>query len=84
MRLNLEADVTMWFTAGALIYVYIKDQELGNFINANNYLRQTTPGVYPEWNGQYGYPEAPEESATANNLLQKLNDTNGSTKKTVR
>ena len=82
MRVNLEADVTKWLTAGARIYGDMKDQEVGNFSNANNYLRQTTPGVYPEWNGQYGYPEAPEESATANNLLQKLNDTNGSTKKT--
>lgn len=82
MRMNLEADVTSWLTAGARIYGDMTDLEAGNFSNANNYLRQTTPGIYPEWNGQYGYPEAPEESSTANNLLLKLNDTNGSTKKT--
>ena len=40
MRVNLEADVTKWLTAGARIYGDMKDQEVGNFSNANNYLRQ--------------------------------------------
>lgn len=82
IRANVEADVTKWLTVGMRTYGSMQDKEVGNFSNANNYLRQTTPGVYPEYKGQYGYVEADEESATANNLLVMLNGGNGSQKKT--
>lgn len=81
IRANVEANVTKWLTVGMRTYGSMQDKEVGNFSNANNYLRQTTPGLYPEYNGQYGYPEASEESATANNLLVMLNGGNGSQKK---
>ena len=82
VRVNLEADVAKWLTVGTRIYGDMQDQDAGNFSNANNYLRQTTPGIYPEWNGSYGYPEAPEESPTANGILQFLNNQNGTRKET--
>lgn len=82
IRANVETDVTHWLTVGTRIYGYMQDKEVGDFSNANNYLRQTTPGLYPEWKGQYGFPEANGESATANNLLLKLNSHNGYQKKT--
>ncbi|MDE5678674.1 TonB-dependent receptor [Phocaeicola sp.] len=82
VRVNLEADVAKWLTVGTRVYGDMQDQDAGNFSNANNYLRQTTPGIYPEWNGSYGYPEAPEESPTANGILQFLNNQNGTRKKT--
>lgn len=82
IRANVEANVTKWLTVGMRTYGSMQDKEVGNFSNANNYLRQTTPGVYPEYKGQYGYAEASEESATANNLLVMLNGGNGSQKKT--
>ena len=81
IRANVEANVTKWLTVGMRTYGSMQDKEVGNFTNANNYLRQTTPGVYPEYKGQYGYAEANEESATANNLLVMLNGGNGSQKK---
>ena len=68
LRANIEADVTKWLTVGTRTFASQEDKDAGNFDNANNFLRQTTPGLYPEWNGQYGYPEAPEESATANSI----------------
>ena len=82
LRANIEADITNWLTVGTRTFASQQDQDPGDFSTANNYLRQTTPGIYPEWNGQYGYPEASEESATANNILQKLNNSNGYTQKT--
>ena len=81
LRANVEADVTNWLKVGMRTYGSMQDKAVGNFSNANNYLRQTTPGVYPEYNGQYGYAEASEESATANNLLAMLNGGNGIQKK---
>ena len=72
LRDNLEADVSKWLTVGTRVYGDMEDKDAGNFSSANNFLRQTTPGIYPEWNGAYGYPEAPEESPTANGILQFL------------
>ena len=82
MRANIEADIAKWLTVGTRTFATQEDKEVGHFDNANNFLRQTTPGVYPEWNGQYGYPEAPEESATANNIASYLVSQDGHRQKT--
>lgn len=82
LRANIEADIAKWLTVGTRTFATQEDKEVGHFDNANNFLRQTTPGVYPEWNGQYGYPEAPEESATANNIASYLVSQNGHKQKT--
>lgn len=81
LRANIEADITKWLTVGTRTFASQEDKEAGNFSNANNYLRQTTPGLYPEWNGSYGFPEAPEESATANSILAFLNAVDGKKQK---
>ncbi len=82
LRANIEADITSWLKVGTRTFASQEDKEAGNFDNANNYLRQTTPGLYPEWNGAYGYPEAPEESATANSIGAFLNGQDGKKQKT--
>lgn len=82
IRTNLEANVTKWLTLGNRTYASEENKDPGSFDNANNYLRQTTPGLYPRWNGNYGWPEAPEESATANNIFAFLNGSDGVNKKT--
>lgn len=83
IRANAEADVTKWLTLGTKTYASQDDYEMGNFSSANSYLIQTNPGVYPRWNGQYGAPEASEENPMSNNLLEKLNNTDG-TKRSSR
>ena len=82
LRANIEAKITKWLTVGTRTFASQEDKEAGNFDNANNYLRQTTPGLYPEWNGAYGYPEASEESATANSIGAFLNAQDGYKQKT--
>ncbi|KAA6344424.1 TonB-dependent receptor SusC [termite gut metagenome] len=77
LRSNLETDVNKWLTIGTKIYATQENRDPGDFSNANNYLRQTTPGIYPQWEGKYGAPEAAEESATANGLFSFLNQTAG-------
>ena len=81
LRANIEAKINKWMTVGTRTYASREDIDPGQFDNANNYLRQTTPGVYPRLNDQYGFPEAPEESATANGILVFLNKVNGETQK---
>lgn len=82
IRTNLEANVTKWLTLGNRTYASEQNKEPGSFDNANTYLRQTTPGLYPRLNGKYGYPEAPGESATANNIFAFLKGSDGVNKQT--
>lgn len=72
VRANIEANPTQWLTLGTRTYASQMDREVGDFSNANTFLRQSTAGTYPEWNGSFGYPECPDERATANNPLYKL------------
>jgi len=77
LRSNLESDVTKWLTVGLNLFGSQRDKDVGRFSTANNYLRQTTPGVYPRWKGIAGGPEVAEESAMANSLYTFLNANDG-------
>ncbi|MFV0505591.1 MAG: SusC/RagA family TonB-linked outer membrane protein, partial [Bacteroidales bacterium] len=76
-RINIEADIKEWLTVGTHTYATQQDKEMGNYKDMLNFMRQSTPGLVGEYNGKYGYPEAPEESATANNLYCFLNSKEG-------
>jgi TonB-linked SusC/RagA family outer membrane protein len=80
LRSNVEIDANKWLTVGTRTYATMNDTEMGNYSNMLTYSAQTTPGVYPKYNGLYGFPEAPEESATANNLYTMLNGVKGDDK----
>jgi TonB-linked SusC/RagA family outer membrane protein len=80
LRSNVEIDATKWLTLGTRTYATMNDTELGNYDNVWTYIYQSTPGVYPRYNGKFGYPEAPEESATANNVYNFLYGQNGDNK----
>ncbi|MGZ3756585.1 MAG: SusC/RagA family TonB-linked outer membrane protein [Mucilaginibacter sp.] len=77
-RINLQSKVTKFLTVGTQTFASYQSYQLGNLSNAFTYLWQTTPGVYPLYNGQFGYPSAPDESPTANNILAYLLETQGS------
>ncbi|GAB3902489.1 SusC/RagA family TonB-linked outer membrane protein [Mucilaginibacter boryungensis] len=77
-RVNLQTKATKFLTLGTQTYASVQTYGLASTGNAFNFLRQTTPGVYPIYNGKYGFPSAPEESSTANNILSYLNTTGGS------
>lgn len=72
VRANIEANPTKWLTVGTRTYASQMDRQVGDFENANTFLRQSTAGTYPKWNGSFGYPECSEERATSNNPLYKL------------
>lgn len=80
LRANLDAKVTKFLTVGTQTFASMEDFEMGNTDQAFNFLHQTTPGVVPRYQGRYGFPQAPEESSTANNVLAFLNGTSGASK----
>ncbi|WP_343523999.1 TonB-dependent receptor [Pedobacter sp.] len=82
LRINLESKVAKFLTVGTQTFASYQTYGLANTDNAFNFLRQTTPGVYPVWNGKYGFPSAAEESSTANNIVQYLYGTGGADNET--
>jgi TonB-linked SusC/RagA family outer membrane protein len=76
-RANLDAKVNKHITLGTQTFASMQTFDLGNTESAFNFLRQTTPGVVPMYNGRYGFPQAAQESSTANNILAFLNNTGG-------
>lgn len=77
LRANFDARINKFLTVGTQTFGSTQTFEMGNTSSAFNFLRQTTPGVVPYWDGRYGFPQAPEESSTANNILGFLNNTAG-------
>src|SRR5690606_34793667 len=77
LRANFDARINKFLTVGTQTFGSTQTFEMGNTSSAFNFLRQTTPGVVPYRDGRYGFPQAPEESSTANNILGFLNNTAG-------
>ena len=80
LRTNVEVNATKWLTVGTRTYATLSDTELGNYGSMLQYIRESTPGLVGRYNGKYGFPEAPEESATANNVYVFLLGSNGDNK----
>lgn len=72
LRVNLQSKIAKFLTVGTQTFASNQTYGLASTDNAFNFLRQTTPGVYPVYNGKYGFPAAVEESSTANNITQYL------------
>ncbi len=77
LRANLDAKVSKWLTLGTQTFASTQTFQLGNTGSAFTYLGQTTPGVVPFYQGKYGFPQAPEESSTANAIFAYLYNTDG-------
>lgn len=81
-RVNLQSKVAKFLTVGTQTFASYQTYGLASTDNAFNFLRQTTPGVYPVYDGRYGFPSAAEESSTANNITQYLYSTGGADNET--
>ena len=82
LRINLQSKVASFLTVGTQTFASMQTFGLASTDNAFNFLRQTTPGVYPVYNGRYGFPAAAEESSTANNISQYLYSNGGADNET--
>lgn len=77
MRINLQSKVAKFLTLGTQTFGDVQKMSVADVTTAYNYLLATVPGVYPEYQGKYGFPAAAEESVTANNPLAYLYGTGG-------
>jgi TonB-linked SusC/RagA family outer membrane protein len=75
MRINLEADVKKWLKVGTRtagnLYNWGGDS-WSKYSGFFSRYKWTTPGVYPVYNGKYGYKEATEENQNASNCYSFL------------
>ncbi len=78
LRANVEAKINRFITLGTQTFASMQTFGLANTDNVFTFLNQTSPGLYPVYNGRYGYPTAPEESITANNIAAYTAGTGGS------
>jgi len=72
VRINLQSKVAKFLTVGTQTFGSVQSSSVVDLNTVFSYLTATVPGVYPKYNGKYGYPSASEESATANNPLASL------------
>ncbi|MCD8302347.1 MAG: SusC/RagA family TonB-linked outer membrane protein, partial [Prevotellaceae bacterium] len=76
-RVNLEADVTKWFTLGTRMFGQLLSTGTASISNIFTYLIATSPGVYPGTPGKWGTTASKEDDATANNLFYQASGTGG-------
>lgn len=81
-RANIESKINKFITLGTQTFISTQSIGKANTDNAFNYLWQTTPGIYPIYEGKYGFAPAVEEPVTNNNILTYLNGTGGRNKET--
>lgn len=81
IRANLEAKVSRFVTLGTQTFANTQLAERGNSDEVFTYLGQTTPGLYPIYEGRFGGPSSANEAPILNNLMTLLygNDGNNQT-----
>lgn len=67
LRANISSQVTKWLEIGTRIWGYERSSELADFNFA--YMSRATPGIYPYYDGKYGWMENPEQSTQCRNNL---------------
>lgn len=72
LRINLQSKVAKFLTLGTQTFGDIQKMGVADMNTVYSYLLATVPGIYPMYNGMYGFPAAKEESVTANNPLASL------------
>lgn len=82
-RINLETDISSFLTVGTQTFALNEHRSTASDGNLYNYLRQTTPGIYPMYDGKFGGAvDGSNESSQLNNLLLYLYDVKGSNERT--
>lgn len=69
VRVNLTTSIGKRIDVGAKLWGYRSDRELCDIDGASNYMTRGCPGIYPYYDGKYGWMENPEQSTNSRNNL---------------
>ncbi len=77
LRTNLSSWVTKWLEVGTKIWGYFGNREINDFSGASSLMSRAVPGIYPYYDGKYGWMENPEQSSQSRNNLYFFQRTDG-------
>lgn len=77
MRVNVSSQVTDFLEIGARIFGYKTSREVCDFDASQQYMARAVPGIYPYYDGKYGWMENAEQDSMSRNNLYFLNRANG-------
>lgn len=76
-RVNISSQINDWLEIGARIYGTRGSRELSAVDSAFSYLSRAVPGIYPYYDGHYGWMENSEQSTNSRNTLYFINRIGG-------
>lgn len=80
-RFSFRANVSSWVTdyieVGARLFGYRFDRAVCDFDNSTTYMNRAVPGIYPYYDGKYGWMENPEQDSMSRNNLYFLHRADG-------
>ena len=77
LRTNVSSWITKWLEAGTRLWGYLGNRQLNDFSGASGFMSRAVPGIYPEYDGKFGWMENPEQSSNSRNNLYFFNRIGG-------
>ena len=77
MRANVSSWITKWLEVGTKIWGYMGNREINDFSGASSFMSRAVPGIYPYYDGKYGWMENPEQNSNSRNNLYFFNRIGG-------
>ncbi len=80
IRANVSTKVNSWLEIGAKLWGYEGNREMNDLDGAFGFMSRAIPGIYPYYDGKYGWFENPEQSTNSRNNLYFADRTSGKEK----
>ncbi len=77
LRANVSSKVNNWLEVGAKLWGYENSLQMNDLDNAFSFMTRSVPGIYPYYDGKYGWTENPEQSSNSRNNLYFADRVNG-------
>ena len=73
LRTNLSSNITDWIEIGVRLFGYRANTDLGGVTDAYTYMSRAVPGIYPYYDGKFGWMENSEQHTASRNNLYFIN-----------
>lgn len=77
LRANVSTKINKWLEIGAKLWGYESSREMNDLDGAFSFMSRAVPGIYPYYDGKYGWFENPEQSTNSRNNLYFADRTYG-------
>lgn len=77
LRANISSQLNKWLEVGMKVWGYQGKRQINDFSGASGYMSRATPGIYPYYDGKFGWMENPEQHTNSRNNLYFFNRLGG-------